>query len=232
MIFFKFITPGNYYSNRKVKVLDQNGVVNFLSSKENLLLHNNEIKNKYQLKLDYHRLTFTTKTNEKNKNVFIIVYFNFRAFLPLFFFDLMFRNSLRIREVSEFEFENANQQNFLINETRFLNIQNQEVKIILSLCITNCIFQLFVLFGTPGNFKSDALLFIGTAISLISLSRIFFTRKKITLHKFLSQIFSYLLFSLILIIESEIYLIQNTIISSLLISVITPQLFRLIYQSK
>jgi hypothetical protein len=224
MIYLKFITPGNYYSHRKVKVTAKNGVVNFLSSNENLLLHINDYETEYQLKLDYHKLTFITKTIEINKDYFFIVYFNYRPFLPLFFLDLMFKNSLRIREVSDFEFKHFTQQNFLVNETSFLKRQNPGVKRTIYLCIINGIIQSFVLFDTPNKLKSHPILFVCTIISLISMFG-FFSIKKITLIKFFTRILSYLIFSLFLIFELGMYSMLTSIILILVFSALTAQLF-------
>ena len=53
MVFLKFITPGNLYSSRSLRVISSDGAINYLKPDGNLSLENTK-QCEYQLKLDYH----------------------------------------------------------------------------------------------------------------------------------------------------------------------------------
>lgn len=129
MTAIKIFFPGEFYTRRKVKVQSESETFYLNKSNEKTAFLIDKKVEKLKFKIDYHQSELDLVSPNQN----IIVYFDFSPNPVLATLQLMFKNCLRTKQVSEEEFVNLNPQNFYHKEESNLSRFSFTVGIILSL---------------------------------------------------------------------------------------------------
>lgn len=181
MIYLKFIPLGQVYSARNIRVKSSRGEVFSLSSNE---VVERKISSSEDLtfKLDYHKTNLSLRGDDKGKK-FYLIYLKVRQSFPLNYIDMMFKNSLAIKEVTEAEFlEVDNSQLFLEERVS----RNSPLLGHVFMLLTLVSMLQFMALLVSGNWLKDTFFWILSSFSLIGLLVMRFQKREL----FYSQVYS------------------------------------------
>jgi len=214
----KCFFPSNYYLLRKINIKVNDELVAKIGHNETIEL---DIEQKPIIfKLDYHKAKIDGK--ELGKDNFIILYFDIRNYFPYNFLDIMFKNCLRAKIVSEIEFKSFNETFYSIDpknaelmKWNFSSIYSVIIGFLFSL---GFISNVWVIQNNDSDINNFTFI-IGLA-TLIGFINIVITRKKITLRQFKLRIIAFGILSIILISFLNLTLLLKVILYLLSTSIL------------
>ncbi len=195
MIELKFIPPGQFYTARSVKVTSGSGNIYSLLPNNSCLIDESEI-NELNLKLDYHKTSFEIKANPFEKQYYLI-YLKCRESLPLYFFDLLFKNCLAVKKVTEPQFNEPYKTNVLIENNKIIDKNSALFTSVLMLSALLLLFQFLILIVHPDFSPLTPTFYFLTGISTISMIYMRLGSRDLFYSQFYTRISAFLLYSFI-----------------------------------
>lgn len=192
----KCLFPGNNYLLRKISIKIDDKLVAKIGHNEVIELDLEQ--HHVRFSLDYHKAKIDGK--ELKNDSYLILYFDFRDYFPYNFIDIMFKNSLRAKIVSELEFKNFN-ETFYSTKTQETELIKWNFSSIYSV-IVGFLFSIgFVsnVWINQNNSDTNNFAFIIGLASFIGFVHIVITHKKITIQQFRLRIIAFGVLCLILI---------------------------------
>ena len=205
----KLIFPYNWYQARMVKVYNEKGeLITKVGYCEQQSVNIPENTESIILKLDYFKSEITIPKNEKE--LYLIIYLDFRDSFPVKYFDVLKRKSLTGVLVDKERFENFN-LDFYEKAKNGMRKANPDVpNLYLGALIS--VFLIFSAIYQPSNNSTDIVIFIGL-VSLISLFMIFLQKGKIMVFDYKSRMIATgLAFLLGTLLQPFIFYITGTLL--------------------
>lgn len=138
-IHFKCIFPYNYYLARNVKIKTSSGNRYALGHLQTLSIETDN-ETWIEFKLDYHKYRLELKNHYEGDNLYLVVTLKCRNTFPYQYTDVMFKNAMLARVVTQEEFENYEGEH-QISPPKF----ELKVKDYIALAINILVFSTYVL---------------------------------------------------------------------------------------
>jgi hypothetical protein len=220
MIKIKCVFPKNYYFLRKVNVKINNNIIAQVGHKE--IIELDEIFDKLLIfKLDYHKTEI--KIPKSKKNIFLILYFDFRNYFPFYITDIMFRNSLRTKFVEEAVFENFNESFYEVSSKEKINFTSFNMSEMVLGILISCGITISSLVKYDNTNDINNLSFFVGIINIIGFLLIYLNRKDITEKVFSIRLLAFGISSILILsyVDTNILFKTFSIIISSIITLIS-----------
>lgn len=195
-IFIKCIFPYNYYLARNVKIKKSNGDVYTVGHRQTLCLETNH-EDWLDFKLDYHKCRLIMDDLSKKDDLFVTVTLKCRKTFPYRYTDVMLKNSMEAKIVSQEDFHNFE---LTFNQDRPKNKKYNMADYIAIIIATLISLGYVALAIINENLNERNFLFLIGITGVISASRLFFYRTKISVNHYYFVIQTLPIVSLVLLI--------------------------------
>ncbi len=202
MIQIKCLFPDNNYLLRKVKIKVDNKTISRVGHNE-IVEIDNQIDKPIKFKLDYHKANIQLSDFKTDK--YLIVYLSFRNYVPYSTTDLMFKNCMRVKEISKEEFEKFDMSFFKTPAVKPLIFNLANIYVISAGILLALQFTALPFLNLNNDKGTSNFSFLFGLISLIGFVVMIFNRKKLSENQYNIRNIAFGIASVILLFFINIY---------------------------